>query len=551
MKLEKLIQPLQKYNLRNYTNIEITNITADSRQVMPGSLFVAYKGIYVDGHTFIPQALKGGAVAIMTEEDSNITLEIPKNITLIKTPNGREALGNLMSAWYDYPSKKLTLISVTGTDGKTSTTNLIYTILKKAGHKVGMITSVNVVIGDDVSSTGLHTTTPDAPDMQRYLAQMVEAQTEFCILETTSHGLAQHRVAGCDFDIGVMTNITHEHLDTHGSLQEYRRAKARLFDMTKKLAILNGDDRSYGFLQKRIDGRIPFIAYGIQNNQPSPCTPQSLLQADNIILRPDMTCFDIIIDNQTYTVESELIGKFNVSNMLAALATTVLGLDIKPQLALRALRQFKGISGRMERIDMGQPFTAIVDFAHTPNSLRQVLETFHAITNKRIIAILGSAGLRDVDKRTAMACISVEFADITIITAEDPRTENLDEILDVMANAIIEKGVEMGDPSPSNMGDPTPCPSPSKERGWGGVKSHVFYRVPDRGRAILLGTQLAQPGDIVITFGKGHEQSMCFDTTEYAWDDRQAMRSALQGKPLLTLPTAEFGIRSYEKYNHV
>ncbi len=499
--LNQLTESLPGYTLSGPADLLITGIVADSRQVESGNLFVAFKGFSLDGHDFINIALEKGAVAVVVEEGAH--LRLPDSIPILRVPSGREALAHLVAAWYDYPGRKLTLIGVTGTDGKTTTTNLIYTILKQTGRKVGMISTVNAVIGDEVLDTGFHVTTPEAPDVQRYLAQMVQADTEICVLETTSYSLDQHRVTACDFDLAVVTNITHEHLDIHGSLAAYRLAKARLFEeMTHRAAILNTDDWSYDFLRARIQGRLPIISYGLADG--------ANVQARAVSLQPDTTRFETVLGDQFYTVETPLVGWFNISNVLAALATTVVGLETNPQLALKALRTFKGVPGRMERIDMGQPFTAIVDFAHTPDSLHRALETVRALTGKRVIAVFGSAGLRDVEKRTKMGHIAAELADITIITAEDPRTEDLEKIIDTTAQAMLEKGA---------------------------VEGVTFHRVPDRGRAIYLATQLAQSGDVVIALGKGHEQSMCFGTTEHPWDDREAMRSALSGKPLLTLPT--------------
>lgn len=499
--LNQLTETLPSYMLSGPANLSITGIVADSRQVEPGNLFVAFKGFTLDGHDFINNALEKGAVAVVIEEGARLSL--PESISVLRVPNGREALAHLIAAWYDYPGRKLTLIGVTGTDGKTTTTNLIYSILKQTGRKVGMISTVNAVIGDDILDTGFHVTTPEAPDVQRYLAQMVQADTEICVLETTSYGLDQHRVTACDFDLAVVTNITHEHLDIHGSLEAYRLAKARLFEeMTHHAAILNTDDWSYDFLRARIQGRLPIISYGLADG--------ANVQARAVSLQPDTTRFETVLSGQSYIVETPLVGWFNISNVLAALAATVVGLEIKPQLAQEALRTFKGVPGRMERIDMGQPFTAIVDFAHTPDSLRRALETVRALTDKRVIAVFGSAGLRDMEKRTLMGYIAAELADITIITAEDPRTEDLEKIIDATARAMREKGA---------------------------VEGVTFYRVSDRGRAIYLATQLAQSGDVVIALGKGHEQSMCFGAIEHPWDDREAMRSALSGQPLLTLPT--------------
>lgn len=505
--LQTLLESLPSYQLSGSATPTISGIVTDSRQpIQPGTLFVAFKGLATDSHRFIPDVIAKGVTAVVVEADA--VVNIPPGISQIRVPNGREALAHLSAAWYDYPAKKLTVVGVTGTDGKTSTINLIFHILQQAGRKTGMISTVNAVIGDEVLDTGLHVTTPEAPDVQRYLAEMVAAGVEICLLESTSHGLSQHRVTACDFDLAVVTNITHEHLDVHNnSLAEYRLAKARLFDtLAQQAAILNTDDWSYHFLRERIGQRIPIISYGEATT--------ATMQGTKVVTAPDSTQFEVALPGQTYRVETPLVGRFNVSNVLAALATTVLGLGVAMADALAALKTFQGVPGRMERIDQGQAFTAIVDFAHAPNALQRALETVRTLTDGRVIAIFGCAGLRDVEKRTMMGHIAVELADVTVLTAEDPRTENLADILATTAQAMRSKG---------------------------GVEGETFYRISDRGRAIYFAVQLAQPGDIVIALGKGHEQSMCFGTTEYPWDDRTAMRAALGGEPLLTLPTAERG----------
>lgn len=491
----------------------ITKITADSRQVEPGALFVAYRGVSVDGHQFIPAAIERGAAVVIGEDELSMTTLSPATPVII-VPNSREALAHLSAAWHNYPAHQLTMVGITGTDGKTTTTNFLYHMLQAAGRKVSMINTVNAVIGDTLLETGLHTTTPDAPDVQRFLSQMVKAGTEICLLETTSHGLAQHRVTACDFDVAIVTNITHEHLDIHGSLAAYRAAKASLFKSLAtaknkglpKTAILNCDDWSFEFLKNTLaPAQTDWLGYSLAGH------PQASLTADNIVCRPDATRFTVCGPTYRFDAETALLGDYNISNCLAATAAAIELLGVTPAQAQQGIAALPGVPGRMERIDQGQPFTAVVDFAHTPNSLRRSLATARALTPGRVIAVFGCAGLRDVEKRVMMGQIAAELADYTIITAEDPRTEDLDSIIDQTARAMLAQGAEEG---------------------------RAFERVPDRGRAIYRATQLAQPGDMVLALGKGHEQSMCFGEIEYPWDDRQAMRSALKGEPLLTLPSA-------------
>ncbi len=515
MRLVDLLSALPKYRVIGNSEAEVTGVAFDSRRVCPGTLFVAYRGVNVDGHGFIGSALRNGAVAIIGERDVSEVrdLLLPAELTApyVTVPDGREALAWLSAAWHGFPARQLTTIGVTGTDGKTTTVNLIYHILRAAGRRAGMISTVNAVIGEETLDTGLHTTTPDAPDVQRLLAQMVNAGVEICVLEVTSHGLAQHRVTACDFDVAVVTNITHEHLDIHGSLPAYRAAKAGLFQGLMagyrkpgmaKVAILNQGDSSYDYLHSYPADLQ--LTYNV--GKPGDVIALNLGQASG------QTRFQIFSPYGQFPLETNLLGTFNVFNILAATAAT-LALGIEPKAIQAGVAAVRGIPGRMERVDQGQPFTAIVDFAHTPHSLRQALETARGLAaDRRVIAVFGCAGLRDVEKRPMMGRIAAELADYAILTAEDPRTEDLGVIIEEIAVGC---------------------------RAAGGVEGQTFERIPDRGAALARAVQLARPGDVVIACGKGHEQSMCFGETEYLWDDRAALIAALEGHPLETMPTAE------------
>jgi UDP-N-acetylmuramoyl-L-alanyl-D-glutamate--2,6-diaminopimelate ligase len=381
-----------------------------------------------------------------------------------------------------------------------------------------VITTVGARIGGVEMDTGFHVTTPDAPAVQEFLAQMRDAGCRYAIIESTSHGLDQERVGAVDFDLAVVTNITHEHLDYHGTRAAYVAAKAKLFRAlfgspvkpgVPRCAILNADDAgSFAALQTAMaqeaahsGAQVEIRSYGIagQTAEVSPA-----VSADQISYGPDQTRFLIRWWGGEFPVHSRLIGEFNVYNILAASATALaLGLD--PAQIQTGIARFAGVLGRMERIDLGQPFTAIVDFAHTPVSLERALLTLRPLVGRnpegeagRLIAVFGSAGLRDRAKRYLMGRVSGQLADFTVITAEDPRTEDLAEI-----NAEIARGVrELTD------------------------EQH-FVIVPDRTDAIQLAVDMAQPGDIVAAFGKGHERSMCFGEVEYPWSDQAAMRAAL------------------------
>ncbi|MCA1900566.1 MAG: UDP-N-acetylmuramoyl-L-alanyl-D-glutamate--2,6-diaminopimelate ligase [Chloroflexi bacterium] len=497
---------------QNIPDVEITGIAIDSRAVKPGDLFVAMRGGSADGHSYIPKALENGAVAVIGEAGRAFSP------TYVGVENPRQALTWLAAAFYGFPARKLTVVGVTGTDGKTTTSNLIYNILISAGVRAGMISTVNALIGGEALDTGFHVTTPDAHDVQRYLAKMVEAGLTHVVLETTSHGWSQHRVDACEFDVAVVTNITHEHMDEHGNYENYRAAKARLFsslEVTRpkpmgnpRLAVLNRDDRSFEFLDGFV--KTPKLSYGLGG--------EADVRAENVRYSSSGLGFTAASKNFRVVISSRLVGEYNVSNCLAALTASVYGLGVNPDDAARGIAALDGIPGRMQAIDLGQNFTAIVDFAHTPNALKVTLEAARKMTRGRVIAVFGSAGLRDKEKRRMMAEISAELADLSVLTAEDPRTESLDGILEEMAAGARSKG---------------------------GVEGKTFWRVPDRGEAIRFALRLAREGDIVLSCGKGHEQSMCFGKTEYLWDDRAAMRAALSeflgiaGEKMPYLPTQD------------
>ncbi|HET91120.1 MAG TPA: UDP-N-acetylmuramoyl-L-alanyl-D-glutamate--2,6-diaminopimelate ligase [Chloroflexi bacterium] len=510
MKLNRLLDTLPAFQ-GQVSDVEIDRIVVDSRHVQPGDLFIAIPGVNVDGHRFIAAAVERGAVAVIGERPGRDLAGLGA-VAYVQVPNARAAWGWLCAAWEGFPARQMTLIGVTGTDGKTTTTNLTYHILRAAGLNVGMISTVNARIGDEESDTGLHTTTPDPPAVQAYLTRMVETGATHAVLEVTSHGLAQHRIAGCDFDVAVVTNVTHEHLDAHGSLAAYQQAKAQLFEglslsfrkpASPKVAILNQDDDSFRYLSPiPADRQVTYSLHG----------PADVI-AQDVRFAPDRTRFTLHTPMGSIPIETPLVGAFNVSNVLAAASTSVaLGIELD---AIRAgVTALPGIPGRMERIEQGQSFLAIVDFAHTPNALQRALETARTMTGPggRVIVVFGCAGLRDREKRTLMGHIAGELADRVVITAEDPRTESLDEIMAKSVTAATAVGKREG---------------------------LDLWRVSDRGAAILFACQQARAGDVVISCGKGHEQSMCFGSIEYPWDDREAMRRALAGETLDTLPTAK------------
>lgn len=379
---------------------------------------------------------------------------------------------SLANLFYRFPAQKLEVIGVTGTDGKTTTVHLIWQILRKAGLKTALVSSVGARLDRQEFETGFHVTTPDPWPLQRLIRKIVDQGFDFLVLEATSHGLDQHRLLGIDFAVGVLTNITHEHLDYHKTYQNYVKAKAKLFKRVK-VAILNREDTSFSKIKPFVAKKAKLVTYGLKKG-------------------------DLNLKN--FSFKTSLPGDYNLQNCLAAAAATqALGVD--EEVIKKTISSFKGLVGRMEEIDEGQDFKVIVDFAHTPNALERVLEVLRKKTSGRLIAVFGCAGLRDREKRPLMGEIACRLADITVLTAEDPRTEDLNKIIDE-----IVKGCEKA----------------------GGVEGKTFFRAPDRGEAIRFAIPKAKKGDAVIILGKGHERSMCFGKTEYPWSDQEEARKALK-----------------------
>lgn len=518
MILRTLLRDLDRDRTSGNLDTEIAAITPDSRQVAPGSLFVAYAGENVDAHRFIPQAVERGATAIVGERER--PADLPPGVAYVRVPDGRVALAQLAAAWHDHPSRKMTVIGVTGTEGKTTTVNLLRAILAAAGLKAGMVSTVNALIGDRSLDTGLHVTTPDAPEIQALLAEMAAAGTEVAVLEATSHGLAQHRVTAVDVDVAVVTNITHSHLNYHRTWEQYAAAKARLFHLLStawrkpgvpKVAVLNADDRSYPILAPIPADR--HVSYALE--------AEADVTATDLRLQDGERTFTLHAPGIQFPIRTRLAERYNVYNILAA-ASAALALDVPVGAIQEGVYALQAVSGHMERIEEGQDFAAIVDFAHSPNALEQVLAALRAETVGKLIVVFGCAGGRDTLQRSMMGEIAGRLADVTVITAEDPRTEDLDEIIDTIAQGCERAGAREG---------------PGE-----GAR---YYRVPDRVEAISFAVGLARPGDVVVAAGKGHEQSMCFGTVEYPWDDRVVMRAALlerMGRPVPfdvpRLPTA-------------
>ena len=462
---------------------EVAALAYDSRRVAPGTLFFAVPGVHADGHDFVAGAVAAGAIGAVVERELP-GIAVPQLVV----DRTRRALADAADAWFGRPSERLTVIGVTGTDGKSTVTALTAEALWACRMHPGQIGTVSIGIFDDVEPNITRSTTPEALELQELLARMVEAGNDSVVMEATSHGLALERTRNCRFDVGVVTNVTSEHLEFHGTLEAYRAAKARLVEEAP-IGVLNADDPSLSYFRDRARDRV--ITYGIDADAD--------LRAGQLQADANGTRFELDAPSWHGAVHLPLPGRFNVSNALGALGVIeALGLDVHH--AAEALERTAGVPGRMERIDAGQPFTVIVDYAHTTESLSKVLEILRPITRGRLIVVFGSAGERDPTKREPMGRVAAELADLVIVTDEDPRLED---------PRVINEQIAAG------------------ARAARAVDGERLWVIDDRREAIGHAIDLASDGDTILLAGKGHEQSIVVGTEARPWDDRTAAREAL------------------------
>jgi len=485
--------PLSFHNVDE--QIDITALAYDSQLVKPGGLFIAIPGTHTDGRRYLADAAQHGAIAALGPRIDATDLPLP----YIEVDDVRIALANLACAFYGYPATQLSTIGVTGTDGKTTTCNLISALLDTAEKSNGMMTTANFKLHGQERENTTRQSTLEALEIQQMLREMVETDVKYAVIEATSHGLELQRVRGCTFDIGVVTNITHEHLDFHGTIENYRRAKARLFEMLdpsrdkglgiKPIAIVNRDDISYEILKPYCS--VPVLDYGLDKS--------AAIRAADVQLDANSTRFRAILPGAEINIETQLVGQFNVSNCLAAIATAY-AVGVNPADIARGLAGVTGVTGRMEHIDVGQPFTVIVDYAHTPDSLEKVLRILRPLTAGKLLVVFGSAGERDIQKRPIMGQIAAQLSDFFVITDEDPREENREQILREIAIGSETTGKHEG---------------------------RDFLCIADRTQAIAAAFHRARASDIVLLAGKGHEQSIIIGREKIPWDDRRVAREQL------------------------
>ena len=485
--MKKLSELLKKVDIEisPEQDIEILDIVYDSREVKPGSLFICLTGANVDGHDFVDKAVANGAAAILVEKKSADFQNY-----IYQVPNTRVAMQKIVPYFFDYPAQKMKLIGVTGTNGKTTTTNLIAHILCKAGYKVGLIGTIEVRYANQVIIS--KNTTPDVIDLQRILYKMQLAGIEYVVMEVSSHALELNRVAGCCFDIGVLTNITQDHLDYHKTFENYVLAKAILFSNLEQkdntVAIFNNDDSSTKILLEKSSASFQ-RTYSLQSN--SDIYPVAYeLGMDSMHLK--LNTPQGLLETSVATT-----GLFNVYNVMAAVATT-LNCGVSIDVIVMALREFKSVAGRFELVKAGQPFTVVVDYAHTPDGLENVLKTARDITKGRLIVVFGCGGNRDKTKRPKMAAIAEKLADIIVITSDNPRKEDPEQIL-----LDVQAGLKK--PNSGNC-----------------------HKILDRRQAIATALKLAKARDIVLIAGKGHETYQILRDETIHFDDCEVARGVLE-----------------------
>ena len=501
MRLSELAAQVPDAQLRGDGDPEITSVSYDSRSASPGSIFVAVVGFKTDGHDYLKQAISAGSPALAVQSDREpvwLSILAASSAPALIVPESRAALAQIAAALLGHPSRRLRTVGVTGTDGKTSLSHLLHHVLSAAGEKAGLISTAECRVGADLLPDTGRFTTPEAPDVQQMLAQMVDAGCAYAVIEATSHGLALHRVDECDFDIAVFTNLYPDHLDFHQTLEAYVAAKGSLFSMLdtaalkgiEKTAVLNADDPASERFRTLTKART--ITFGLHS--------AADFTARNITPDGWETRFRLRAFNRERDARIPTPGDSNVYNALAAYSVALAaGLD--PDATIAALETWPGAPGRMERVDAGQPFTVLVDFAHAPGSLKHVLAMLRDRSHGRVIAVFGCIGERDKDRRYRMGQVAAESADYTIVTDDNPYSEDRDAIVAEIARGLREAGKRDG---------------------------HDFAIIPDRREAIAHAIAMAVDGDAILLAGKGHEHEVHLPESVYPCHDPEVARRALR-----------------------
>jgi UDP-N-acetylmuramoyl-L-alanyl-D-glutamate--2,6-diaminopimelate ligase len=491
-----MLQAIGPAKVTGPVDIDLTGLAYDSRRLEPGGAFFAIQGFVRDGHDFIPQALSKGARAVFIEKPAVMVPAIPAGVTVVGVESSRRTLALGSAEFYGHPSKDLKVIGVTGTNGKTTTTHLVRSLLSARGRKVGLIGTIHNIV-DDLPRP-VERTTPESSDLELLFRQMVDVGSYGAAMEVSSHALELHRVAACEFDVAVLTNVTQDHLDFHHTFEQYMKAKAKLFAMLgetyvgrpkagPKAAVINADDPNHDFFVRAC--RVPVITYSL--------TKPADLRGHDVIVEASGVSLVIEAGGRRLPLKLQLTGRFNAYNALAAMGVGLAD-GLAPEEMIEVLSRADVVPGRFERVDAGQDFAVIVDYAHTPDGLENLLQTARDLARGRVILVFGCGGDRDRKKRPIMGDIAGRYADCAIITSDNPRSEDPMSIIHE-----VEAGLETRPPR------------------WG------YTTTADREEAIRQAVARAGKDDVVVIAGKGHETYQIFRDRTIHFDDREVARQAL------------------------
>jgi UDP-N-acetylmuramoyl-L-alanyl-D-glutamate--2,6-diaminopimelate ligase len=503
MTLSKLLEGLEVRNRTGPLNEEIKGIAYDSRRIEKGYLFVAVRGFSVDGHNYIRDAVNRGAAAVVSEmavADATVAYEyaIQKNVAFIEVSDSRKALALISAAFYGKPSNDISLIGITGTNGKTTTSFITKNIIDAGGKKAGLMGTICYITGD--SRMIASHTTPESLDLQRHLSEMVNNKMDYAVLEVSSHALALKRTEGCSFKVAAFTNFSQDHLDFHGSMDEYFRAKCMLFDYLgpEGSAVLNYDDPKIRPLAKKLICNV--ITCGIEEG--------AMIRAENIreiSSQQSAACgqkmgglgamsFDVQTPKSRFAVNSNLIGRFNVYNVLISIGIAY-SLGMSEEVIKQGVQNTKPVEGRFENIDEGQKFLCIVDYAHTDDALRKLIQEARHLTKGRVITVFGCGGNRDRTKRPLMGAAAADLSDVAIVTSDNPRNEDPLEIIEDILK---------------------------------GMRKNNFIVQPDRAKAVREAVAMASAGDTVLVAGKGHENYQEIKGVRHHFSDKEVLKEEIK-----------------------
>lgn len=476
MLLSKLICDLEYKSIKNEADVEITGVCYDSRLLNGGELFVCVPGYETDGHNFVRDAVKRNAAAILSEKDVDAD-----GIPVIIVEDTRAALASVSAAFYGYPARELRIIGVTGTNGKTTVTYMIKNLLEHCGYKVGLLGTVKNIIGDEVYASDM--TTPEAPEIHRMLRKMADEKVNYAVMEVSSHALALKRVEGLQFRVGVITNLTSEHLDFHKTEEEYARAKALLFSQSE-ISVINGECRCKEIMKEAAKGKI--VTYSTVNEEADVCAYNPLSNVNGV-------SFNVKNLNEDYRISLPIPGEFNIENALAS-AAVGFALEIPSGFIRLSFKRIRPVPGRLEKVETGKGFDVFIDYAHTPDGLEKVINSINKFKERRIITVFGCGGDRDKSKRAVMGKIATELSDFTVVTSDNPRSENPEMII----KEILE-----------------------------GCAGENFVAITDRREAIKYALSIAGERDIVLIAGKGHENYQITETGKTEFDEKKMIGELL------------------------